>query len=79
MSDVQKTEPLSRVQIVDRLNGIRHFVECSWMAAGSLTTENRNALQAVLGHVERGLRELAEEIHPARADETGDQQEGSED
>ena len=67
MADARKAEPLDAIEICDRLDGLRYFVECAYLAAGSrsLNPTDGNGLQAVLDHAMTGMRELAEEIKPS--------------
>ena len=75
MSDVQKTEPLSSLAIVDKLNELRAFVECAELAVSGLGLDRnqKNAMSWVLLHATEGLDELAEKIHPRANAKTGEE------
>lgn len=53
----------------DRLNDLRHFVECAWLAAGTLPREEANAIQTVLDHASSGMEKLGEDMAGDPADE----------
>ena len=65
---------LRPVEAADRLNELRYFVECVYMAAGQLEHDASNALMFVLDYVSTELRKLAVEINP-HADAEGDENE----
>lgn len=59
-------EGLDALDIADRLNHLRGFVECAALAAGNnaIDPQDGNALQTVLEHAVDGMRDLSEAICP---------------